>query len=351
MRRWRHRRMAVAVALAMLGAPAARADACDGGPDPAGASVAARIAAIACAEHELWYSPFIDTEGRLASMTVAEAESSTLRDARTPAWRRVAEYWQSTGLITAMGGFDGAADCAGMLDSRPAVVSCRGFLVDTPWSAVFVSYVLTRAGVAGFRPSVRHVDYVRDAYGNEGGGPYRLDDPATASPAVGDLLCFVRMPPTTFGHDGLRRWLARPFARALAMHCDIVVAIEPGRAHLVGGNVLQGVTRRILPLNRQGRLWGLAQRVGPGPRCDPAHPAGCDFNRQDWAALLRLDPAIARSTAPGPPAVPASRCCIACPLPMPPDLRRCRADEPRPVAPGASGSVTEPGPPSAQERP
>ena len=51
----------------------------------------------------------------------------------------------------------------------------------------------------------------------------------------------------------------------LNMHCDIVVAANPGgdgRLYLVGGNVLQGVTMRVLPLNRGGAIWGLPQAHG-----------------------------------------------------------------------------------------
>ena len=38
--------------------------------------VATRIAAVACSEHMLWYRPFIDAQGRLASVSVAEAENT-----------------------------------------------------------------------------------------------------------------------------------------------------------------------------------------------------------------------------------------------------------------------------------
>lgn len=334
-RRWR---APIVVVACLLAAPAA-ADVCSRGGAGAGAAdVASRIAEVACAEHTLWHSPFIDIDGRLASMQVAEAESARLRDGTTPAWRRVAEYWRSSGQLARMADSEGAGDCAGALDSRWAVASCRAFLVDTPWSAVFVSFVMTRAGVPGFRASPRHLDYVRDAFGNDGGGPYRFADPATAIPAAGDLLCFARMPAAVFGHEGMKAWLGRPFARALSMHCDIVVGTEPGRAHLVGGNVLQGVTRRILPLNRHGRFWGLPYRTATGPVCGPGNAAACNFNRQDWVAVLKLDPAIARSVPTAPVSIPAPvrECCVACPLPMPPGLSRCPVEAPPQVTPPPS---------------
>src|SRR3546814_7788226 len=62
-------------------------------------SLAARIAAIACRENALWFSPFIDAQGRLASITVSEAETARLGDGATPAWKRVADYWRGSGLL------------------------------------------------------------------------------------------------------------------------------------------------------------------------------------------------------------------------------------------------------------
>lgn len=204
----------------------------------AGHGTAARIAAIACAEHALWYAPFIDETGRLASLSVSEAEALKLRDGSTPAWRRVAHYWLGSGVRWPPDGLAPAADCVGASPAPAAAALCRTFLIDTPWSAVFVSYVLTRAGVPGFQPSARHADHVRAAHGTR--GPYRIADPDAEALAVGDLACFARLPSQAFGHVGFRRWLEGSAGGALAMHCDVVVSIADGRARLVGGNVLQG---------------------------------------------------------------------------------------------------------------
>ena len=45
----------------------------------------------------------------------------------------------------------------------------------------------------------------------------------------------------------------------------------------------------------------LSQRTEGEPECSPDAPAACDFNRQDWAALLQLN-ATAPRVAPPPPA-------------------------------------------------
>lgn len=304
---------------------------------------AARIANAACAEHRLWFEPFIDASGRLASLSVSEAEGAGLADGATPVWRRVAEYWQGSGLRWSPAGLpDGAACLAPAADGTTRAL-CRTFLVDTPWSAVFVSYVMRKAGLEGFRSSSRHVDYVRDAHRNATHHPYRLADPAREPPSVGDLLCFARVPGQAFGHAGFVRWLEQPFTNALAMHCDVVVATASGHARTIGGNVLQGVTMRVLPTNRTGHLWALPQRGANEPRCAPDQPTACNFNRQDWVALLKLHPEATSAPIPPGPAAPGIPCCDVCPLPMPAGMRRCPA--PAPESP--VGEAARPGTPQA----
>jgi hypothetical protein len=109
------------------------------------------------------------------------------------------------------------------------------------------------------------------------------------------------------------------------MHCDIVVAANndgDGRLYLVGGNVLQGVTLRVLPLNRSGMIWALPRRTQGATDCVPGNQTVCSFNRQDWVAMLKLKPLPAPAgTLLLPGAQP--QCCTQCPLPMPSDLKRC----------------------------
>ena len=300
-------------------------DPCAALSDPA-TGYAARIATVACAEHRLWYSPFLDANGRLASMTVVEAENTRLRDGATPAWRRVADYWKGSGLLWQSASRQGAGECS-VPDPVPLQsAACRAFVVDTPWSATFVSFVMARAGLPGFAPSASHVDYVRSAWADPG-SPYRLADPEREPPSTGDLLCFVRGD-AVMGYAGFLAFLQAGDGNGLAMHCDIVVGANVGgdnRLHLVGGNVLQGVTARVLNLNRSGLLWALPKRE-PLATCTPANDSGCNFNRQDWVALLKLRP-LPPPMAPLP-AIPANTpppCCVQCALPMPAGMRRCPA--------------------------
>ena len=122
---------------------AARAmEPCDLPPAPGTGYTAAAIVRTACQEHKAWLQPFIDVDGRLASMTVTEAERSRLAD-DTPAWQRVARYWRESGTLSSMFHIAGAQSCLYQGGSREADNDCRAYLVDNPWSAAFVSWAVS----------------------------------------------------------------------------------------------------------------------------------------------------------------------------------------------------------------
>lgn len=297
-------RLVLAALLLCLPAVANAADVCPAARQQQFSSdPAARIAAIACNEHMLWFRPFIDSNGRMASATVAEGEASRLGDGATEAWRRVAIYWRESGLLWQMSGFQGATDCGYATGGGGyQTASCRAFVIDNPWSAAFVSYVLKKADVPGFRASASHFDYVRDAYRHPDESAFLYLDPVTARPAAGDLLCYVRIPGRAYGYHGLVAALGEG-GGSLNMHCDVIVAANPnndGKAYLIGGNVQQGVTMRLLRINRSGNFWALPQRSGGDPQCSPDTEASCNFNRQDWAVLLKLKSPSALAQLPRP---------------------------------------------------
>lgn len=291
------------VSLSLWTMPAPRAEATDPCLSPtlyaANAPVAARIAATACSEHRLWYRPFIDADGRLAGSRVREAEAARLGNGQ-PAWERVIEYWRDGGLLWQTQ----AASACGGAEQIGAPAWCRSFVVDTPWSAAFVSWVMYRAVVPGYRGSASHVQYVRRAYRDPLGNAYRVAYPQTARPKQGDLLCYVRVAGRVYGFEGVMAQLAGNDG-GLNMHCDIVVGTEAtpgGLLHLVGGNVFDGVTMRILRLDGTGRLSGLPLRGLDDTECAPDQAEACDMNRQDWAVLLQLrDEAELQSLALPPP--------------------------------------------------
>ena len=265
------------LALGLLWSANASADANDPCPQlrtQAGAAdMATRIAAVACQENHAWFRTFIDADGRVGGQAVYEAENDALADG-AQAWRKVATYWGSTNM--------GGACVA----QSPA---CRSFVVDTPWSAAFVSWVMRQARVPGFTASSRHLDYVRAAWRPAQRSPYRLFAPHEAAPATGDMLCYVRANTRVLGHRGLLDRLAGN--GELAMHCDIVVATEPGQmAWLVGGNVQQAVTLRMLRLDAQGRFADLPQRGASDVPCSPDAPSQCNLNPPVDNHLVKIRP-------------------------------------------------------------
>lgn len=281
--------------------------------------VATRIAAIACEEHVRWRRPFIGSDGRLASSLVAEGESRGLEGGGAP-WRQVAMYWRDAGLLE-RNGAPGAGDCGyAMANPTYPGLGCRGFVIDSPWSAAFVSWVMRRAGVPRFTHSGSHFHYVRAARRDPANSPYQFLEPMSAPLATGDLLCYARSG-RVYGYAGLASAIDGG-ADGLGMHCDIVVAANPSgdaKAYLIGGNVQQTVTLRTLNLNATGRLWGLPQRTEGDLECSPDAPTACDLNRQDWAVLLKLKPQaqlaqLGPVQAPSilPRALPQQACCVNC---------------------------------------
>ncbi|MGH8025510.1 MAG: DUF2272 domain-containing protein, partial [Pseudoxanthomonas sp.] len=233
-----------------------------------------------------------------------------------------ARYWQESGVLRQVGQLPGAVECEGAASGSYPAPGCRAFVIDNPWSAAFVSWVMRKAGLPGFRASASHITYVRDAYQRPESSAYQFVDPAHAQPAAGDLLCYVRHNNRLYGYAGLLSVVGNGDG-GLDMHCEIVVAASPGNdstAYLIGGNVQQGVTMRLLPLNRNGEFWGLPQRTGAESLCAPDNEAACNFNRQDWAVLLKLKSADALAKLPGayslapvlaePSQAPA--CCVHC---------------------------------------
>lgn len=283
-RRYAVKRVGLLLASGLLWSANASADTNDPCPQlrvkTGAADMATRIAAVACQENHAWFRTFIDADGRIGGQAVYEAENDALADG-AQAWRKVATYWTSTN----MGG--------ACVTRSPA---CRSFVVDMPWSAAFVSWVMRQAHVPGFTASSRHLDYVRAAWRPSQRSPYRLLSPQEAAPATGDLLCYVRAGTRVLGYRGLLERLEGN--DELPMHCDIVVATAPGQmAWLVGGNVQQAVTLRMLRLDAQGRFADLPQRGPSDPRCSPDAPTQCNLNRQDWVALLKLTPQTDSLTA------------------------------------------------------
>jgi hypothetical protein len=122
-----------------------------------------------------------------------------------------------------------------------------------PWSAVFISFLMKSAGIPDevFPSSALHWHYLQAVADAPNPLGFEALDAALAPPAVGDLICAPR--------DGtaLRvtrfEQLAGPDS-AGGYHCDLVVKLGAGTLGAIGGNVRDGVTWSVVPLDGQGLL-------------------------------------------------------------------------------------------------
>jgi hypothetical protein len=75
---------------------------------------------------------------------------------------------------------------------------------------------------------------------------------------------------------------------------------------------------------------------GNNAGCAPVNEAACNFNRQNWAALLKLRPLAPLPTPSAlPSAAPGStNCCINCVVGAIPVVPRCRVEQPVIIPPG-----------------
>jgi hypothetical protein len=187
----------------------------------------------------------------------------------------------------------------------------RASLSDVAWSAAFVSFIMRDAGLEEkvFAYGAAHVAYIsaavaqslRDGNGGERTHFFRACDPALTPPRAGDLLCYhrhtegTRNPYVPKG-PSLFRSIFEDFASGerpiIRSHCDIVVDVDARarKVTVIGGNVQNSVTERVLTLNKRGVL---SMRQGT-KACGPNNPdslatggANCNFNDQKWFVLLQ----------------------------------------------------------------
>jgi len=156
-----------------------------------------------------------------------------------PYTARVNTYWRSVGKPN--------------LDGN----DCR-----QPWSAAFVSWVMTNAGVSesSFPAAEAHWTYLRHIIdqSNESYAGLVAHKPSTYKPMPGDLICATR------GHGGFTPSLESEPEAVLQehtrLHCDIVVEQTATQLGVVGGNVRNSVSKTLLDLNVNGTLQPTEQR-------------------------------------------------------------------------------------------
>jgi hypothetical protein len=153
-----------------------------------------------------------------------------VHETQEPMASRIAEYWALVGRPE----WDGRSD--------------------KPWSGIFVSWVVDRAGVprSDFTPSGRHAGFLApllDDQLNGGARRFVVHDWRGRAPRAGDLVCSgTRHAPPRDAAE-LRSSVDRE-----AAHCDVVVDVRGGFVRAIGGNVRDTVTMSLYPLERGGTL-------------------------------------------------------------------------------------------------
>ena len=148
------------------------------------------------------------------------------KEDKAPYFRFVGEMWQALGI------------------------DLDGTDTDTPWSAAFISFVVRRAGYQGFMFAAAHSKYINDSIVKRQAGQaspfwgFRISE---HKPGLGDMVCRTRT----------AQRITYDFAAShssFKSHCDIVVALEPGAAVTIGGNVSNSVSVTRYKLDATGQL-------------------------------------------------------------------------------------------------
>jgi hypothetical protein len=310
-----------------------------------------RIAQTAIEEFTRFGGHQIDSNGRLFHFGLTEAEHEEDDGGDRPShldhlgWWQVMRYWRAlfgtdpTDKIEVRGYRDASTStehsqaaavlrtsaaellraAEGVADPETREVlreaAMRGAILDTPWSAAFISYVIRQSGVPAdaFRFSNAHRTYIYDAFATSaaeatdtaGSRLYRACPLTTTRPRAGDVVCQQREPALVDASEEsvlerIRTDLAsgtetRSIRRS---HCEVVAYVDaPARKmYSIGGNVNQAVTARKLNLRRnmkfstaQGGCGGPGHWTLPQAPTEAAHASGkCSLNDKKWFVLLQL---------------------------------------------------------------
>lgn len=120
---------------------------------------------------------------------------------------------------------------------------------DVPWSAAFISFLMKKSGAGNDFPYTSgHSKYIRPFITNRKEGrksKFKAYTIFEEKPKLGDLVCYSRE--TGVDYDTTRSYKG---------HCDIVVDVNrrKGNIEVIGGNVSDGVTKRILSIDKDGYL-------------------------------------------------------------------------------------------------
>lgn len=327
---------------------------CDATAAKPPSELAQRIAQVAIDEFNRFGGHRIDANGHLFRFGLTEAEhvadDGSYRPERLDhlGWWQVMKYWralfgaEAPDKIEIRGYRDASASTsdgqsaevlpssAGELMRAAETISdpqvrevmreaaLRGAIIDTPWSAAFISYVIKEAGAApgAFKFSNAHRVYIYDAFavnaaeaaGTASEALYRACPLNATKPRPGDLICQQREPGLVDESEAevrerIRSELAGDTgARTVRRtHCEVVAFVDKAARKLysIGGNVNEAVTARKLNLYGRGLKFSSVQgrpcRPGdwtlPQPKQaakESAHSEKCSLNDRKWFVLLQV---------------------------------------------------------------
>jgi hypothetical protein len=330
---------------------------CDATAAKPASELGQRIAQTAIGEFNRFGGHRVDASGRLFHFGLTEAEHEEDDGGGRQAsldhlgWWQVMKYWQALygsdaatkleargyrDASTATEATQGAAmlrsSAARLLraaeaETDPAVreilreAALRAAVVDTSWSAAFVSYVVKEAGVAedAFRFANAHRAYIYDAFATSAAEVdkaadshvYRACPLSATRPRIGDLICNQRESSLSDRReDAVRERIRTELAggndtrSVRRTHCEVVAQIDARARTMVtiGGNVLQAVTARKLNLRKRslklsavqkGRCagsdrWNLATTVPRTSGQTPQAAGKCSLNDKKWFVLLQV---------------------------------------------------------------
>ncbi|NML47461.1 DUF2272 domain-containing protein [Ramlibacter sp. G-1-2-2] len=253
-------------------------------------------------QHQLFGGQAIARDGGMYRVGHYEAEWDRAPGESMATWQRVAAFWQSLSdadppdLITSAGLVARSEALRAVPEASVAIRESllRAAIVDTPWSAAFISHVMKTAGFARteFAFSDSHADYVQAAFaagaeeaaGRPASYAFRACDVTTTTPRAGDLLCATRANTADVKRfDALAAALAaRAPGQPFPMHCDLVVRSDAGgdaKVETIGGNVIQSVTLSRMTLNAN-KVLGAAYFTRPGPQRE-------HLGRRPWVVVLQ----------------------------------------------------------------
>jgi hypothetical protein len=320
-----------------------------------GSELGRRIAQTAINEFIQFGGHQIDANGRLFHFGLTEAKHQAEGGDRRGqlgdlGWRQVMKYWRAlygddiANKLEVRGYRDGStstdeAQAAALLrttasrllqaaegESDPAEreilreTALRAAIIDTPWSAAFISYVIRQSGVSAdaFSFANAHRAYIYDAFATSaaelskaaGERLYRACPVVTTRPRAGDMICHQREPSLAdLSDEEVRERIRTELNGGQGVHsvgrthCEVIAYVDaPARkVYTIGGNVNQAVSARKLNLRgrdmkiaaaQKGQCsgaghWTLPQPVAHAPRASSVTNK-CSLNDRKWFVLLQL---------------------------------------------------------------